>query len=236
MKREYHRWFSPSLGREMELLVFGHSGMPSIVFPTSCGRFYEFEDQGMVEAVAKKVEHGEHQFFCVDSVDGESWYNRKVPPRWRIARQVQYERYVMAEVLPLVRKLNASPQMGTIGCSFGGYHAANLAFRHPHVFKAMLSMSGVFHPVGFLKGFYDEDCYFHLPMDYLQNLNDSRYMEQYCRNTYVLATGVHDQCWDENERMAGLLRSKRIPCRLDVWGDDARHDWPWWRRMMQSYL
>ncbi|MGD8805869.1 MAG: esterase, partial [Chloroflexota bacterium] len=26
MKREYHRWYSPSLGRDMELLIFGHAG------------------------------------------------------------------------------------------------------------------------------------------------------------------------------------------------------------------
>jgi esterase/lipase superfamily enzyme len=38
MHREHHRWFSPALGREMELLVFGHSGARVIVFPTSQGR------------------------------------------------------------------------------------------------------------------------------------------------------------------------------------------------------
>ena len=26
MNREFHRWFSPSLGRDMEMLVFGHGG------------------------------------------------------------------------------------------------------------------------------------------------------------------------------------------------------------------
>ncbi len=236
MKREYHRWFSPSLGREMELLIYGHGGVPSVVFPTSQGRFYEFEDNGMVEAVREKVERGEHQFFCVDSVDGESWYNAQVPPRWRIARQLQYEGYVMGEVVPLMNALNSARDLGAIGCSFGGYHAANLAFRHPGVFRAMLSMAGAFHPAGFLGGYYDQDCYFNLPMDYMQQISDPWYMEQYRRNIYIFATGVHDQCWNANERMAELLRSKGVPCRLDVWGDNARHDWPWWRRMMQTYL
>ena len=48
MKREYHKWSSPALGRDMEMLVFGHAGMPVMVFPSSCGRFFEFEDRGMV--------------------------------------------------------------------------------------------------------------------------------------------------------------------------------------------
>lgn len=46
MNREYHKWNSPCLGRAMELLIFGHAGLPVMAFPTSGGRFFEFEDQG----------------------------------------------------------------------------------------------------------------------------------------------------------------------------------------------
>jgi esterase/lipase superfamily enzyme len=38
MQRQYQRWYSHSLGRDMELLVFGHAGPPIIVFPyCMCG-------------------------------------------------------------------------------------------------------------------------------------------------------------------------------------------------------
>ena len=46
MQREYIKWKSPSLGKEMEMLVFGKEGTPVIVFPTENGRFFEWEDQG----------------------------------------------------------------------------------------------------------------------------------------------------------------------------------------------
>jgi hypothetical protein len=46
VNREHHRWHSPSLGRDMELLVFGHAGARMLVFPTSMGRFFEWEDRG----------------------------------------------------------------------------------------------------------------------------------------------------------------------------------------------
>ena len=114
MKREYHKWLSPALGRDMELLAFGHAGIPALVFPTSCGRFFEFEDRGMVNVVRDKLEQGRLQLFCVDSVDSESWYNRNVPPRWRIARHMQYENYLMQEVLPLVRQLNRHPDRKSV--------------------------------------------------------------------------------------------------------------------------
>jgi esterase/lipase superfamily enzyme len=238
MEREYHKWFSQTLGRDMEMLVFGHDGLPVIVFPTSQGRFYEFEDRGMVGAIADKIGGGKVQLFCVDSVDAESWYNRNVPPRWRIARQVQYASYVVGEVVPFIRQRNQRPQMATMGCSFGGYHAVNMSLRHPYVFTGCLSMSGAYDlkSLGFLNGYYDDDCYFNLPMDYLPNLSDAGILERMRHNTYVLATGVHDQCWNDNERLAEVMRGRGIPARLDVWGDNARHDWPWWQRMMQVYL
>jgi len=236
MDREYHRWHSPRLGRDMELLVFGHAGLPCLVFPTSCGRFFEFEDRHMVAAVADKIERGDLQLFCVDSVDAESWYNRGVGPRWRIARHVQYEAYIMDEVLPLLRQKNSNPRITALGCSFGGYHAANIALRHPDVFTGFLSMSGAFDLTGFLGGYYDDDCYFNLPLDYIPNLTDPWLLDRYRRNTYVLATGVHDMCWNDNEQLARVLRERGIPCQLDVWGDNAGHDWPWWQRMLTTYL
>ncbi len=218
------------------MLVYGHAGLPAVVFPTSQGRFYEFEDRGMVDAIRWKIDNGEVQLFCVDSVDAESWYNRNVPPRWRIARQVQYDEYIIHEVVPLVKKLNWSPKMAAIGCSFGGFHAVTMALRHPDVFTAFLSMSGAFDMDSFLGGYYDQDVYFNQPTHFIPGMSDPWFLDRYRQNTYVLATGVHDQCWDQNERMAGIMRAKGIPVKLDVWGDNARHDWPWWQRMIQTYL
>ena len=238
MSREYCMWFYGALGRQMEMLVFGQDGRPVIVFPSASGRFYEFEDQGMVEAIAEKIEGRRVQLFCVDSVDGESWHNREVPSRWRIARQMQYEEYVLREVVPFARRSNRRPHLATIGCGMGGYHAINVSLRHPQVFTSCLTMSGVFDltGMGLLDGYYDEDCYYHLPMDFLPNLEDLGILDCIRHNTYVLATGVHDPCWNESERMAAVMRSKGIPVRLDVWGDNARHDWRCWQRMLQVYL
>ena len=238
MNREYHCWHSQNLGREMEMLVFGHAGLPAVVFPTSQARFFEFEDRGMVGAVADKIDEGHLQLFCVDSVDSESWYNRGVGPDWRIARQAQFDSYIIHEVVPFVRWRNASPHLIGMGCSFGGYHAVNTSFKHPDVFTGCLSMSGAFDmkALGFLPGYYDANVFFNQPLDYLPGLSDPWFLDQMRRSRYVLATGEHDQCWNDNERLAAVLRAKGIPVQLDVWGNGARHDWPWWQQMMQVYL
>lgn len=236
MNREYHKWYSPRLGRDMELLVFGHGGLPVIVFPTSGGRFFQFEERGMVSAVLGKVEAGELQFFCIDSVDMESWYNRNVAPRWRIARHVQYDSYLVHEVVPFVRQKNHSPDLVALGCSFGGYHAANAALRHPDLFTGMLSMSGAFDLSTFLQGYHDQDVYFNQPTQYLPNLTDPWFLDRYRRNGYILATGWDDQCLGQNQNLDRLLNEKGIAHKFYVWDAWNSHDWPTWQRMMQEYL
>ena len=100
MHREYHNWWSKDLQRDMALLCFGHAGRKILVFPTSHGRFFEYEDNKMIAAVADKLDNGELQIYCVDSVDVESWYNTWAHPYWRLQRHLQYERYIINDVFP----------------------------------------------------------------------------------------------------------------------------------------
>lgn len=236
MDREYHKWYSGRLGREMEILVFGHAGAPVLVFPTSMGRFFEYEDRGMIAALQPKIDAGHIQVFCVDSVDEESWYNRGAHPRWRVLRHVQYDQYVLEEVLPFVRSKNGWDRVTATGASFGGYHAVNFSLRHPDRVARVVSMSGAFDIHQFLHGYWDEDCYFNNPPDYVRGMTDPWYLDRYRAMGIVLATGEHDICRGENEWFSGILRDKGIPNYLDVWGDGMIHDWPWWRRMAVKFL
>ncbi len=221
----------------MEMLVFGHAGLPVLAFPTSGGRFYDFEERGMVSALAAKIDQGRLQLFCVDSVDAESWYNRQVPPRLRVARHLQYERYILDEVVPSIHAKNNHESLLAMGCSLGGYHAVNLALRHPETISGFLSLSGAFDLTGFLDGHYDEECYFNLPMHYLPNLTDARYLDRFYRNrNYVLATGWDDQCLAQNQALGAVFAAKAIPHQLFIWDSKDTHDWPTWWQMANQYL
>lgn len=220
----------------MELLTFGHGGFPVVVFPTSYGRFYEYEDRGMIGAVTPKIERGELTLICLDSVDLESWYNRSVHPADRLNRQNAYDAYLAYEVYPYARNLAGWGQLGATGCSFGGYHAVNFGLRHPDLVTYVVSMSGAFSiPHRFLDGFYNNDAYFHCPPDYLQGLDDNSYLQECRNNYYVLACGQDDPQKDDNFQLAHIMGVKHIPHVLDVWGGFG-HDWPWWYRMAQKFL
>lgn len=58
MKIDYHKWWSPSLGPDMEVKVYGFYGKPMLVFPAQGSRFYEFEDREMTTACAEFIESG----------------------------------------------------------------------------------------------------------------------------------------------------------------------------------
>ncbi len=237
MHREYHKWFSPTLGRDMELLAFGHAGMPVLVFPTSMGRFFEYEDRGMVAALAPRIESGALRLLCVDSVDAESWYNKQAQPWDRVRRHVEYDRYLTGEALPLLRHWSGGDRIAVTGCSFGGYHAVNFALRHPDVVHTCVSMGGAFDMHQFLSGYFDEEAYFNSPPDFLPNLNDEWYLSRYQSGfRLVLATGEHDICLGENLRLSGILNSKGIPHYLDVWANGTGHDWPWWQEMARKFF
>jgi esterase/lipase superfamily enzyme len=235
MTRDYHRWFARSLSREMDLLIFGHAGPPMLVFPTSMGAFFEYEDRGMVAALADKLDRGALRLFCVSSIDGESWYAKRRHPRSRVERHLHYEDHVLTEVVPLVRHLTRWETIGVTGCSFGAYHAMALALRHPYTFTACVTMGGAFDISQFLDGYFDEDCYFLNPPSFLPSLSDAYYLDQFRRNKWVLVTGDQDICRSPNEQFSGLLHAKAIPHSLHVW-NNSKHDWPYWRPMAQAYL
>jgi esterase/lipase superfamily enzyme len=235
MNREYIKWYSPSLHRDMELLVFGHAGFPMLVFPTSFGRFHEYEDRGMVHTVSPKIARGEMQLICLDSVDTDSWYNKSAHPADRLHRQNGYDAYLALEVAPFAR--SRYPGMtGATGCSFGGYHALNFALRHPDIVTYVVAMSGAFDvPHRFLDGYYNLDAYLHCPPDYLPGLGDEWHLSRMRRNYYVFATGSGDPLLGESRRMQEIMGAKGIPNYLDIW-DGFGHDWPWWRGMAAKYL
>ena len=43
--------------------------------------------------------------------------------------------------------------------------------------------------------------------------------------------------WLESTRwLDTVCRSKGIPTRFEYWGYDVNHDWPWWFKMVRTYL
>lgn len=239
MNIEYHKWWSQNLNQDMELKVYGHSGKAVVVFPTSGGRFYQYEDFGMVEACRPFIDQGKVKLFTVDSVDHQSWHNYDAHPSDRARRHNDYDRYIVEEVVPFIHHHgSATPKFLVTGCSLGAYHSANFFFRHPEAFDAVIALSGLYSLHFSVGDYMDDNVYFNSPLAYLPNLEDPWHLDQYRQSDIIICSG--QGAWEDGQEDARaierILREKDVPCWVDFWGHDVNHDWPWWRKQMPYYL
>jgi len=242
MNREYHQAYSPALQRNMELLLFGHAGTPVLFFPARMGRFYDYEDWRVIDALKGKIEEGNLQVCCVDSVDTESFYCDSRPPAGKMARHLQYEQYILQEVIPLLQSRNPGTALVSAGCSLGAYHAVNIAFRHPRFFCKVVAMGGrydlsqqVSHYTNLLQGYWDENVYYNMPNQYVPNINDPALLAFLRKLEIILVVGQEDPFLGSNLYLSQVLCAKDIPNLLYVWQEEA-HKSRYWRKMVELYL
>lgn len=242
MKRDYHKWYSHRLGRDMELLVFGHSGAKVIFFPPRMGRFYDYENWRVIKALTDKISNGHLQVFCVDSIDIETFYNGWEHPGHRIYRHVLYEKYILEEVLPLANLINPNPNIISAGCSLGAYHAVNIAMRHPYLFCKVVGMSGRYdltiskgYFADLLSGFHNDFVYFNMPNQYLKNVHDPIQLKQLNNIDIILAIGKEDPFLESNYTLSHILNEKGVSHQFYEWDEEA-HRAKYWRKMVQIYL
>jgi len=240
MKRAYQKWFSTILKKEIELLVFGHGGQPVIFFPTRTARFYDYENWGIIEALSPKIRNGQLQIFCVDSNDIESFYSNTHPAE-KIKRHLQYEQYILQELIPFIRTKNSNPLVAA-GCSLGGYHAVNIAFRHPAIFNKVVGMSARYDLTlsdikfpDLLNGYFDENIYFNMPSMFVPNITDEQTLQQLRQMETVIVIGKEDPFLQNNERLTSALGTKEVGHNFYVWNEEA-HRPKYWRQMVNLYL
>ncbi len=244
MHIEQHRWYSSHLDCEMTLKLYGHYGPPLIVFPSSRGRYFDYEGMGMIDAIAPFIDQGRVKLFCVDSIDARSWYNFEVSPHERNAHHEAYDRYITTEVIPFIRRHCRQPNVRvmTNGCSMGAYHAVNFFFKHPDLFEGTLALSGLYrldrHEFG-LESVDIPAVYFNSPLNYLEGLSDPGLLKQLRNRTIVVCAG--QGAWDEESladtrHLEAICTAKSIPAWIDIWGHDVNHDWPWWYKQMNYFL
>ncbi|WP_461453104.1 esterase family protein [Mucilaginibacter sp.] len=242
MNREYHRWYSDKLGRDMELLTFGNAGKAVLFFPPRMGRFYDYENWGIIAALADRINNGELQLFCVDSIDNESFYRQCSHPADRINRHLQYEQYILNEVLPFMRIRKPENDFEVAGCSMGAYHAANIVFKYPQLFNKLVCMSGRYdltRSVQYFRdlfdGYHNENIYFNMPLQFMANISEGILLDAIRKLDIMLVIGDTDPFKYDNLEFDNLLWNKGIDHRFYTW-DGFAHTARSWRKMVKLYL
>lgn len=244
METMYTKWFSPALGREMELKAYGHAGRPVLFIPCQDGRFFDFENFHMTDAWAPWIDSGRTMVFSIDTMDKETWSDKASDPYGRIRRHEQWIAYITQEVVPFIRRVvnerngwEGYPGIIAFGCSLGATHAANLFFRFPELFDGLLALSGIYTASYGFDGYMDELVYQNSPVDYLAGMPaDHPYIERYNRNRGIICVG--HGAWEipwSTERLQAICQEKGIDVWVDHWGADCAHDWDWWYKQVAYF-
>ena len=239
MYREQITQYSRALDREMNIMVYGSSGVPFLCFPTQDSMCRNYEDFGMIDQLADFIGSGRIQLFVVDTVDRESWSAKDGIPEWRAARQEQYYRYIVDEALPLIRSRNPETPAVT-GFSMGANHAVIVFLRRPELFRGVIALSGVYDTDYFFSGWMNPVLYENAPDRFLPNMPaDHPYIALYNERKMILCVGQGP--WEDDgvrslKRLEGVFHEKGIHAWCDFWGYDVAHDWPWWYKQMRYFL
>ena len=241
-KREYFKWFSPHLQRDMELLVFGFAGNPVIFFPTRTARFFDYEDWKVVDAFKDKLIAGEIQLYCIDSADQQSFYNKAITPAERIIKHGQFEHYILQELMPFIRQRNTNHNFISAGCSLGAYHAVNIAFRYPLLFKKVVAMSGRFDLTlrlayfeDLFDGYIDDHIYSHSPTKFLPHIFNPLSLDLLRKLEITIVIGETDAFLENNNLLHNQLIDKQIDHHYYIWKGEA-HKAQYWIQMVQLYF
>ena len=242
MRRDHVSLWSPELEASGDVIAYGHFGRPVVVFPSEGGRAWDYENNGMVDAVAPLLEAGRVKLYCIDSFDAASWSAPHLTLEERARQHDRYEGWILHQVVPWIHDDCRGWQEALVtGCSLGAYHAANLALRHADLFPVAICLSGVYDLGSSGWGERGDAFYFHNPIDYVANLSGDHLEWLRGRVHLVLVCGQGQ--WEDTtgaldgtRRFAELLVTKGLGHELDLWGWDVPHDWPSWRSQIAHHL
>ncbi len=239
MEINYQKTFSKSLNRDMEYKTYGTEGRGVLVFPSQDGRFFDYENFGMIDVLAPWIERGQIHVICVDGIDGETWSNRGGDCRSRIELHEKWFHYIMDELLSSLQRTPEETFIVT-GCSMGGFHAGNFFFRRPDVFDTLIALSGLYHAAYGFGNYHDELTYANSPEDFLANMpEDHPWMQRYRQRRIIVCVGQgrwEDELLESTRHLDEILCSKHVPAWFDYWGYDVDHDWCWWRRQLAYFM
>ncbi len=241
MSKEVGKWFSHRVGQEVQLVRWGESGTPVLVFPTAGGDAEEGERFYLIDAISDSLADCRAKAYSVDSIAGQAWTERGATMQSAADMQNRFDEMIVEEIVPAIRQdCGGDEDMKIVvaGASIGAFNALAAICRHPDVFSKAICMSGTYDMRKFMEGPVIPDYHRASPLHFVPEIpEDSPHLEK-LRETFVLLAhgkGRYESP-EESWRVASCLGAREIPNRVDEWGEEWHHDWVTWRDMLPKYL
>lgn len=237
MKIAYYKEYSHYLGREVEFKIYGHAGTPVLALPCRGGRFYDWENHGMIQAAAYHIEAGHLQVVCADSADGES-YLAQGDARARAEQAEKWFCYLTLELYPRILKLCEAKSGSVIaaGTDLGAAHALRLWMRKPELFASAIALSGDYEGARYFGDAADDLV---VRCGCAELVKSGAYQPAEKKVPAILCSGRgpwEGDALPSTETMAWLLGSAGANVSCEIWSEEVSHDWYWWSMQFEQFI
>ena len=228
MQREYIKKYSTVLKRDMEMLRHGFYGKPLIMLGTSKSKFYDIENNGVLDILENRINAGEFQIFSLQSTDEEHLYSSNfISKIKKYDLLLDFYEYITKEVFSFIRdEIKSHEKKTIIGFSLGGFHALNIGLRYSEDVAKVITLGGaaavgnyIHDPISTIKTCYENN------ISILPTLKEIK---------FILTCGNKDFLLSQNAEIYNTL--KKFGCDSNLITIDGAHDWQTWKTLLTTVL
>lgn len=235
MERRYISWASPSMGKEMEILILGSGGTPVILFPSAHGNFREWDNHGAFSILEEQIENGYNQFFCIDSFS-ECFLNNQTDTVSRMKRFNSFQNYMMDEVLPFITKENENPYVIAAGAALGACAALLFGLKYPLHFRKVIGLCGYYDIRVHTNHVIDDHVYFNNPAEFVPGITDQLLLKQIQNVNIRLLNYRNCSSLHESELFSNTLWQRKIDHDHYIWDNQTDDMWNLLPAMLKENL
>ena len=210
-----------------------------LALPARGGRFYDWENNGMPEAVASLLHAGKVQLFCADSIDGESLLAGNSAPRRRAEMQEKYFLYLTTELAPRILALTADEPKAEAD-EKAAKAASTPVLWCAGVDTGAIGLSGLYDMSRFMGSEADDLILRNSPLNALaeKGIYNAAALAKAEENSLLLCAGqgaYEDDARADTKALQAALEAAALPCHVELWGNDVSHDWYWWGKELGMF-
>ncbi len=223
---------------DTELVSYGFSGTPVLLFPSEPGKRLEWEEYGIEDVFHRQLSSGEVQFYCLEGINDQSWFDAKKHPYERGLIQESYDSYLCYEVMPFIDRRSQHSKIVVLGCKHGALQAASLALRYPKKVKRLIAIAGFFHlryldsvigREGWPRGYSDNMVTMFDPYEIAARLPSNEEAPE-----VYLATSEGDEGWGRTSEFHEWLDRFSIGNKVNYWNGETDDPKKWLEAFKES--
>lgn len=226
---------------DFDVISYGSSGRPVIVFPEADSSCTSWEYNGMIDVLSGILEDGSARLFCVDSADRSSWYAQYAPEGYRLESVSAYFDFVEGELADFIAEecdeKDGLPILA--GAGVGALNATIEMLRQPKRYAGLLALSGTYDARRYVGDGMSEEWLAFSPVDLAAELTRNAAAAHVFEGrhlAFICGQGDGEAGIDTQRALDASLSQAGVEATFEYWGYDVTYGWGWWKEEARQLL